>query len=174
VDRVLVASGGECVVALPNGGVLDVPSEFCETRTAISPMTHPNLFGMETLLEGAKAGLEQLGPDWRGRPRLMRGHDVSGHVFLLTLSVLFLVDQLRYSFRAGTRVWTLVHRLAVALNVLLIGVWLLACWTTSVYFHSPLEKLSGYLIGVVSFAFTQLFLWEPPLDHAREVKPHVS
>jgi hypothetical protein len=138
IERVLIASGGECVLSLPSGEVLSVPVQYCHTRTTVSPATHPGLFAA-TLLQ--QAGLSM---DWHARPRLMRGHDVSGHIFLLTLGVLFLTDQLRLSFRVRPRVWSKLHNLAIAVNVAVITMWLFATWTTSVYFHLPMEKISGY------------------------------
>jgi len=138
LERVLIVSGGQCLLSLPSGDVLTVPAQYCHTHTTVSPATHPGLFAT-TLLQQAGLGME-----WRARPRLMRGHDVSGHIFLLTLSVLFLTDQLRASFRVRQQVWSVAHRLAVAFTAVVIAMWLFGIWTTSVYFHSPLEKVSGY------------------------------
>jgi hypothetical protein len=77
------------------------------------------------------------------RPRLRRGHDVSGHVFLLTMSILFLADQITHSLKSTT-LWTAVHNLAVTANVVLIAIWVFATYTTALYFHTPFEKLTGF------------------------------
>ena len=138
MERVILASGGDCIVGLPSGTFLVVPNEYCLTKSTISPSTHPALFS--SLL----ASQEVANPEWRTRPRLMRGHDVSGHMFLLTMSVLILVDQLRSSFRDKRESWSVAHRLAVGFNLAVILAWLFGIATTSVYFHSPLEKLTGY------------------------------
>ena len=136
-DRLTASTGGECVLHLPSGASVPVPAEYCYTRTTISPLTHPALFPASLLLPDG---------EWTGTPRLRRGHDVSGHIFLLTLSTLFLVEQLRWSFTkvAGSRSWTLVHRCAVAFAGAVTCVSLFALYTTSVYFHTPFEKFTGY------------------------------
>jgi len=136
LERVVIASGGECLLSLPSGDHVLVPSEFCLSKSFLSPNSHPELF--------QTSSLQSFVPpiDWRAMPRLRKGHDVSGHIFLLTMSVLFLADQLRYTLRAGQRsTW---HTAAVVANTALIGTWLFASWTTSLYYHAPLEKFSGY------------------------------
>lgn len=144
-DRVMLYSGGECVLHLPAGELLSVPAEFCFSKSALSPDTHPTLFSTSLISDDT---------GWRGIPRLRRGHDVSGHIFLLTLSILFLTDQLKFSSFRGER-WPAWHKWAVIANISLIVIWLFAIYTTSVYFHSPLEKVTGYR---ASF---------PPLIHHR-------
>jgi len=132
-ERVIVASGGQCVIALPSGDPVTVPHEFCYKKIMVTPETNPTLFGSNTFTQP---------PEWRAVPRLRKGHDVSGHVFLLTLSALFLFDQLRPSFRVAQ--WSLLHRSAVITNIMMIGICLFAIGTTAVYFHSPFEKLTGF------------------------------
>ena len=136
LERLVIASGGECLLSLPSGDPVSVPMEYCSSRSFLSPASHPDLF--------QTASLQSFAPpiDWRARPRLRRGHDVSGHIFLLTMSVLFLADQLRYSLRPIRRsTW---HTIVIAANVTLIGIWLLASWTTSLFYHKPFEKFTGY------------------------------
>lgn len=135
LERLTVASGGVCTVALPSAGAFSIPNDYCLTRTAISLETHPFLFAASLSVSGDDGRLLVV-------PRLRKGHDVSGHVFLLTMSVLFLVDQLRVSLRA--RSWSPAHACAVAFNVALVAVWLFGIYTTSVYFHLPFEKFTGY------------------------------
>lgn len=172
LDRAIVASGGTCTVYLPSGDLVDVPVEACFMGTAVGPSSHPHLFA-----QISNAGFSSSS-NWTVRPRLRRGHDVSGHIFLLTLSALFLTNQLRSSFRLPS--WSIHHRVAVYANMLLIGTWLLAIYTTSVYFHSPHEKLTGYreyspvlflgllsllinillaVLGVGSYWLTQVAIW---------------
>ena len=142
LERLIVSTGGECVVNLPSGVIVGVPNEFCYTKSTISAGTHPALFPAAVVLPDA---------DWRAIPRLRRGHDVSGHIFLLTMSTLFLVDQLRASFlsptpgaRRGDQKWPPYHTYAVAFTAVMIALALFASYTTSVYFHTPIEKLTGY------------------------------
>lgn len=131
LDRVIVASGGQCVIPMPTGDPVTVPNEYCYTKSTISASSHPQLFWTPPP------------PEWRGGvPRLRRGHDISGHMFMLTMSTLFLADQLRPSLRS--RVWSTLHGWAVAMNIALIIVWLFATYFTSIYFHSPMEKITGY------------------------------
>ncbi|KAF9792711.1 inositol phospholipid synthesis and fat-storage-inducing TM-domain-containing protein [Thelephora terrestris] len=158
IERVIVASGGQCVVVVPGSGeIIDVPFEHCYTRSPLSPATHPTLFASLT------SDFTPPNP-WSARPRLRKGHDVSGHIFLLTMSILFLADQLTHSWRSPTR-WSLPHTLAVNANAALIAIWMLATCATALYFHTPLEKFSGFLLGVAAFGLTQL----PPLSSPRAV-----
>ncbi|KAJ7072197.1 inositol phospholipid synthesis and fat-storage-inducing TM-domain-containing protein [Mycena amicta] len=145
-ERIVLASGGECIVSLPDGPPLSLPAEYCHAATAVSPETHPALFASSSSLV--------FPIDWRATPRLRRGHDVSGHIFLLTLSILLLAQQLGPSFSL-TR-WSTPHTIAVYANLALIAIWLLACGTTSVYFHSPGEKITGYLLGLGCFVVAQI------------------
>ncbi|KAJ7178333.1 inositol phospholipid synthesis and fat-storage-inducing TM-domain-containing protein [Mycena crocata] len=146
IERIVLASGGECMVSLPSGDAIALPAEYCHTRVAVSPATHPTLF--------ANTESFVLPEEWRATPRLRKGHDVSGHIFLLTLSVLLLAQQLGPSF-ALTR-WSTSHTVAVCANMVLIGIWLFASGTTSVYFHSPGEKITGYLLGLACFVLAQI------------------
>lgn len=130
------------MVVPESGEVIDVPFEYCYTRSLLSPATHPTLFAsLTTDLATANS--------WSARPRLRNGHDVSGHVFLLTMSVLFLVDQITHSFKSA--LWTPARSLAVAMNILLIAIWMLATSTTALYFHTPFEKFTGFRALVFSY-----------------------
>ncbi|KAG6918546.1 hypothetical protein DXG01_013636 [Tephrocybe rancida] len=145
-ERLIAASGGECVLALPTGDTMSVPIELCLTRSQLSPASHPELFVTSS---GFAPSM-----DWRAIPRLRRGHDVSGHIFLLTMSILSLTDQLRYSFRLTRREG--LHAVAITANVILILIWVFATATTCLYFHTPLEKITGFLLGSACFAITLL------------------
>ena len=171
-ERVIVASGGQCVISLPSGDPIVVPNDFCYKKITIAPETNPTLFTTTFTLP----------PGWGAVPRLRKGHDVSGHVFLLTMSALFLFDQLRPSFRIAQ--WSPLHRWAIITNIVIIGICLFSIGTTAVYFHSPFEKITGLskcnlfsffffsfllilnaytiVLGVVSFAITQLPVFNPP------------
>ncbi|KAJ7268839.1 inositol phospholipid synthesis and fat-storage-inducing TM-domain-containing protein [Mycena haematopus] len=147
-ERIILASGGECVLSLPSGDPISLPAEYCYDRTTVSPATHPTLFT-------STSSSFLLPQEWAGAtPRLRKGHDVSGHIFLLTLSILLLAQQLSPSF-ALTR-WSTPHTAAVWANMALISIWLFASGTTSIYFHSPGEKITGYLLGVVCFFLAQV------------------
>ena len=146
LERLIANTGGECVVHLPSGAVVSVPADFCYSSTRLSPDTHPTLFNAPLLLPGKG--------EWAQVPRLRRGHDVSGHLFLLTMAILVLSEQLRYSFaRPGptntknkntSPKWPKYHTYAFIATLLVLATAFLAAGTTSVYFHTPLEKFSGF------------------------------
>ena len=140
-ERVIALSGGECILSLPTGGIIPLSKEYCLQKTRLSPSTHPSLFATPFMAPA---------DNWVATPRLRNGHDISGHVFLLTLSILFLADQLRFSFRRGSYAWGRLHTLAVGANVALVAIWLFANYTTSVYFHTVLEKFTGYCKSYLS------------------------
>ncbi|KAJ8488608.1 hypothetical protein ONZ51_g3432 [Trametes cubensis] len=142
-DRLTASTGGECVLHLPSGAVVSVPTQYCYTKSTIS-VSDTALFPASLVLPDG---------DWSGVPRLRKGHDVSGHIFLLILSTLFLVNQLRLSFNVA---WPRSHRWAVVLGGAVTCAALLATYTTSVYFHTPFEKFTGYILGVLAYAITQL------------------
>ncbi|KIY49086.1 hypothetical protein FISHEDRAFT_42007 [Fistulina hepatica ATCC 64428] len=146
-ERVIVASGGQCVLSLPAGNIVTVPQEYCHSHATLSPATHPDLFASVA----STPVMEWAG----GRPRLRLGHDVSGHIFLLTMSVLLLSDQLKTSLRAPGA-WSMSRVLGLVASIAMIAIWLFASYTTSVYFHSPLEKATGYVLGVAAYVVTQL------------------
>ncbi|EPQ57333.1 hypothetical protein GLOTRDRAFT_120554 [Gloeophyllum trabeum ATCC 11539] len=172
LERVIAASGGECVVRLPSGYLLSVPNEYCYTKSTVSPATHPSLFAASLLIPDTQ--------EWQARPRLRRGHDVSGHLFLLVMSTLFLADQLRASFRPGVVRWSKAHQWSVAGTSALLALWLFASYTTSVYFHTPLEKITGYLLGLAGFAVTLAPIFSSPqavtpvTSQTETVKSHSS
>jgi hypothetical protein len=154
LERFLVASGGECVIAfqpiLPvvGGGegyrthemseakplLISVPVEYCHSRTTITTSSHPHFF---THLLTPPAEDKVL------RPRLYHGHDVSGHLFLLTLCILFLTDQVILALQPRPFV-TKTHSFALNVVLGLLAIWWWMAIMTAVYFHNPQEKLSGF------------------------------
>lgn len=170
-SRIAVLSGAECVVHLPHvptGGdvgaqVLSVPVEYCERRRPITAAEHAHLFQQAI-------GVASIPDSWRGVPRLTRGHDVSGHVFLLSLSILTLVDDVA----TGGTFDALADRAQLAGGVAtaaLVALWYWMLLMTSVYFHAPLEKLSGLVVGIAAYLFTKIPLHVPP---AASVEGEVS
>ncbi|KAI0245184.1 hypothetical protein BJV78DRAFT_1140630 [Lactifluus subvellereus] len=150
LTRLTAASGGECGLHIGNS-FIPIPSPYCAAGVPVTRSTHPELFpvvflGPDTDISGPLL------------PRLRRGHDVSGHVFLLTLAALFLADQIRQARSSA-------HLYALGASGALLSLWVFSLWVTSVFFHSPSEKISGFLLGVMSFTFSQLPLWlsrQPP------------
>ncbi|KAF8320773.1 hypothetical protein DL93DRAFT_2124375 [Clavulina sp. PMI_390] len=156
--RLNLLSGAQCLVKLPPSNVdpsssasdtwITVPSEYCYASTSITPSSHPSFFANNPDIAKAFAGTASIAGSGvvqtlQLRPRLLRGHDVSGHLFLLTLSILFLVDQLTPSLA--------YLGLAVGSTVALVALWTVMAVTTSVYFHTPLEKFSGWVAGILGY-----------------------
>jgi hypothetical protein len=129
LTRLTAASGGECGLHIGRT-FIPIPHTYCSSGLPVARSTHPELFPV------VLTGVEALTND-RLIPRLRRGHDISGHVFLLTLAVLFLADQLRQ-----TR--SFAHRYALGASGALLSLWIFSLWVTSVYFHVPSEKISGF------------------------------
>jgi hypothetical protein len=154
LDRVTASTGGECIAHLPSGAYITVPSELCYRKSTISLSTHPELF---------QTSLTPPEDSWHDVPRLRRGHDVSGHLFLLTMSVLFLTEQVSYSFRrlqaTGGRpdtAWSQPHKWAIVATLAIITLEFFATYTTSVYFHTPFEKFTGFCESIISSLRTTL------------------
>jgi len=135
--RLTQITGGECIIRTPDGLYVAVDHVYCSRDApALSPATHPHIFPAALNLHD--------GADWRTKARLMRGHDVSGHVFLLTMSILFLADQSRALLSVPPSRRTTSQNVALSATAVLIGIWMFALYTTGLYFHTPFEKLTGF------------------------------
>ncbi|KAA8905742.1 inositol phospholipid synthesis and fat-storage-inducing TM-domain-containing protein [Sphaerosporella brunnea] len=82
------------------------------------------------------------------------GHDLSGHVFLLTHASLFLWSEFLPVFRVEGIMGGGIESTAV-LGLLAMWWWMLLM--TGIYFHTWREKATGYLIGAVQWAL--LYVW---------------
>ncbi|KAH6914328.1 inositol phospholipid synthesis and fat-storage-inducing TM-domain-containing protein [Coprinopsis sp. MPI-PUGE-AT-0042] len=171
LERVILLSGGECVLPGPGNVPVTVPPEYCFTKSTISFETHPQLFQSLFSQGIASSSSSTLTPqiacppsqpdchlNISGVPRLRKGHDVSGHLFLLSMGVMLLARQLEASVMAGMNKWSVPHTISVVLNIALLALWLLASATTSVYFHLPSEKVTGFVAGVVGYAISQFIV----------------
>lgn len=144
----MIYTGGECSVLVPreacvsgevdcslgvsvgSGALVSVPSEFCNVRSpssaslaarlsqSIASPTGPSDFRSETLSEWWTA----LHPRWSG------GHDVSGHVFLLTLSAVLLFGEVYPSLAQLHRSGYDLRRAGIRTYVALGGAFLVALW----------------------------------------------
>ena len=139
LERLNVVTGAQCVVRFPSGTVHPVPIEYCYNKAMLSPSSHPHVFTDVPTVLG-----EPMKSDWSAIPRLMRGHDVSGHIFLLTMSLLFLADMIKPSLDLPASSRSLVHNIALAATGVLMTIWVFAIYVTGVYWHTPFEKLTGY------------------------------
>ncbi|KAG8943798.1 hypothetical protein FRC04_002492 [Tulasnella sp. 424] len=170
-NRIVALTGGECVVYMPapQGApqvpgiertaphLIAIPSEFCTgVRTIVTPESHPALFAHPPLAEYLAQGMG-FDPAYKIVPKLTKGHDISGHTFLLTLSTLFLVDALVKARKGKATPTALATQLA---GWVLVGLWATMLWATALYFHTWQEKASGFALGIVGFVFSQ-YPFEP-------------
>ncbi|SCV72294.1 BQ2448_4988 [Microbotryum intermedium] len=111
------------------------------------------LSASSSLVEGNLQCTGQRGEYYRG------GHDTSGHVFMMAHASIFLYYLINPSIQ---RVFNhsvpqkdigLPERFVLYLGLALMGL----CWfvlgCTSVFFHSPAEKMSGFLFGLGGWLF---------------------
>lgn len=141
-QRVLEFSGAQCVAPDGESGFMAIlEPELCRPGAV-----------------RAAAGAPR--PYWHG------GHDVSGHTFLLVHASLFLVETIApvlpavlskrgHGVAKTTRVTT-AEQAATAFVLLLVTLWAVMLLTTSVYFHTLPEKLSGLVFGLAGFMITSL------------------
>lgn len=92
------------------------------------------------------------------------GHDLSGHAFLLSMSTLFLLSEiaptLAQTYLSSSSTPSVAKRIEQASRnrryaalaiVMLISLWYWMLLMTSLYFHTPQEKFTGLLAGVVGW-----------------------
>lgn len=92
------------------------------------------------------------------------GHDLSGHAFLLSMSTLFLLSEvaptLSATYLSSTSGPSTARRIELASRhrryaalgaVTLVSLWFWMLLMTSLYFHTPQEKFTGLLAGVVGW-----------------------
>jgi Inositol phospholipid synthesis and fat-storage-inducing TM len=131
LTRLTLATGGECGLHIGDSFV-PISTTYCSAGLPVTRSTHPDLFPIVFIFDPAI-----VDPNRPFLPRLRRGHDVSGHVLLLTLAALFLADQLRQA-RSSARLYALIA------SGSLLSLWVFSLWITSVFFHLPSEKISGF------------------------------
>lgn len=161
-ERILTATGAVCVPS-SNPGQSPVEDLYCRTRTPLSSSSHPALFSSSSAasLKTSKS----IRAMWKG------GHDISGHTFIMVLSSLLLLEDVapylaallgrsaigRILFPnkvpadvARTR-WDAKAYAAVGASVGLVGLWSWMLLNTAIYFHTPQEKISGLLVGLLAW-----------------------
>ena len=155
LERMHVASGGQCLV-----NAMEVDPTLCRTRAPLSLKTHPHLLGQlhPTLLERHST----LHAGWHG------GVNVSGHTFILVLSLLVLGEMLvpyvpvswaPLAIPTAVRSQRNVRRdrppaVRPRNQLVLLGTLaLMALWTgmlcaTSMYYHTAVEKAAGFFTAI--------------------------
>lgn len=114
-----------------------------------------------TIVEGAQVCIGAKGEYWTG------GHDVSGHVFLLMHAILFLYSTISpvlpslftlfstnspSSFSSNRQTPPTLVKASCWAILGLGAVWWWMLLMTSLYFHSPAEKVTGALFAVLGWA----------------------
>lgn len=96
---------------------------------------------------------------WQG------GHDISGHTFMLVHASLFLLIELVPLFSALWRprddrlaIQQSWRRAAIWSVAGLMGLWWAMLLATSVFFHTPKEKLTGFVVGAAEAFVVQYFV----------------
>ncbi|CAO1630870.1 unnamed protein product [Parajaminaea phylloscopi] len=188
MQRILTSSGGVCVprddftsvgragdtfpLPLPETRIDDA---FCRAGSrGISKEERPELFRTAHAIVSDRSAGGKLRGSWKG------GHDASGHVFILILSSLLLLEEFTpylshfgqavlpaglsstvtsivpASVRATRNPYRGQQRtasLAASVTALaLVGLWTFSLVNTSLFFHTPAEKVSGALMAFVSWA----------------------
>ena len=194
-DRIISLSGGSCAVEIPtdwglsasalsaladaqqlvdpnsnhashaqvadeSSVILSLPPAFCSAHLPFDAKTYPSFFDK---LPDSIQSLKKV----RTIPRWHKGHDISGHTFLLTLSAIVLARELGTSWRllvrrpelSGQQVGRgggVPNFLATIFGTALIGLWIVMLTATAIYFHVPSEKISGLALGLGTAALVNL------------------
>lgn len=159
-DRILMLTGAQCVPSSHLSASMNDQSSSAMSAT-VPVLEHDHcLSGSEArkTLKAQLAGsvLSGNAPDYSTSPAYWQGgHDISGHTFMLVHASLFLLQEIAPFFSAlwqprqsqqGIKdSW---RRGAVMVVAGLMALWWAMLLATSVYFHTPIEKLSGFAVGV--------------------------
>lgn len=147
MDRIFVWTGGQCRV--------DAPESLPQTARVLFKKALDNDSHVSKMV--SSMACRRAKGVWEG------GHDPSGHVFLMTLSVCLLVTELlslydvseiQDEFRDFARDKSLVRAPSVLL-VAIVGLSIVMLYMTGVKYHSILEKLSGLVVSYLVL----LFVW---------------
>ncbi|KAK9899054.1 hypothetical protein P389DRAFT_42925 [Cystobasidium minutum MCA 4210] len=141
------ASAGDEVGALPTDGI---PLPTTTPQSTDAPHKHH--------YKSAEHGHQRKSAYWVG------GHDLSGHAFLLSMSTLFLLSEIAptmaQTYLSSSSTPSVSKRIeqgsknrryAALAIVLLISLWYWMLLMTSLYFHTPQEKFTGLLAGIVGW-----------------------
>ncbi|WVQ94971.1 hypothetical protein IAU59_002062 [Kwoniella sp. CBS 9459] len=167
-----------------------LPAQFCG-GVPLNPGSLPELFALlPSSATGKMEATSQHAPlQALPRPRWHRGFDISGHAFLLTLSVMVLARELVETWRRWAasavkrrkvmrlhRGWLgILHQWSGVAATGLVVVWAWMILMTAVYFHNPPEKLSGLLLGLFTSYLINLVIPPSPLTSTSDaISPTTS
>ena len=155
-------TGGQCMI-----NAVAVDPSLCYTRTSLTGVSNPRLFAQLPDAVQEMGLTHPLYAGWHG------GHDVSGHTFILVLGMLLLIETLipfvpyvlpsfsyfRESiphalyatnnvFRVPSKRARIVNIAVMTTAMLLLTLLSSMLFLTSIYFHHPGEKITGFLAAV--------------------------
>jgi len=121
LERVIVFLGSKCIATLPSREHFTTLTEFCCAKSTLTPKTRLELSAIVSKFN--------VVPNMRGnmarQPKVEEGAWYFETYFLLTMSILFLADQLRLSFsNRAANGWSQTHMWAVVAQISLIAIWL--------------------------------------------------
>lgn len=167
-DRVLMLTGAQCIPSSQLEASRHAQST-ANTSSTFPTLEHEHCLSGSAARQALKTEMTQsiltgtsprdIAPAyWQG------GHDISGHTFMLVHASLFLLIELAPLFSALWRPRD--DKLAIRQTWRRAAIWSVAglmvlWWTmllaTSVYFHTPKEKLTGFAVGAAE-AFVVQYL----------------
>lgn len=137
-------------------GLGGLPTTGIPLPTAGAPL--PTTVPTQDSKHGHSRGHQRKSAYWVGE------HDLSGHAFLLSMSSLFLLSEiaptLAQTYLSSSSQPSMSRRIEQASKnrryaalaiVALISLWYWMLLMTSLYFHTPQEKFTGLLAGVVGW-----------------------
>lgn len=141
LERMHVASGGKCLA-----NSVQVSHELCRTRERLTADSHPQLF--DRFEPGFSTKHQWIHAGWHG------GIDISGHTFVLTLSILYLAElvvpcmtqRAIESMPRGPMRYLKTFSLYGTLSLMVL--WAFMLFTTSIYYHTTQEKVAGFLCAL--------------------------
>ena len=141
LERMHVASGAQCLA-----NSVRVSDKLCRTRQRLTADSHPQLF--DSFEPGFSTTHKSIHAGWHG------GMDVSGHTFVLTLSILYLAElvvpcmtqRAIASMPRGPMRCLKTFSLYGTLSLMVL--WAFMLFTTSIYYHTTQEKVVAFLCAL--------------------------
>lgn len=150
---ILMRTGAQCVPSAMSSGA----SSSSDTRAFEEFANNHAAADVGAACIGAK------GEYWRG------GHDVSGHTFMMVHATLFLYQLIAPTLPLVFPSWyrrtssetlpataPLSIRLTTYFVMALMAIWWWMLLMTSLFFHSPAEKMSGFMFAVAGWFISNL------------------
>ncbi|ODV86192.1 hypothetical protein CANARDRAFT_197102 [[Candida] arabinofermentans NRRL YB-2248] len=165
MDKIFILTGGSCY---------NIPETIKGIRDYGKPITNTVVGNLYSSNDVSSFTCRRLKGKWYG------GHDPSGHIYLLSLSSMFLLIECFEFYNLNDLIMQLQNFKSTILNLyntkkfeylkqllleypliwvgLLIGLWFWMLLMTSIYFHSLIEKLFGLMFGYLSAYIALYFI----------------